>query len=282
MACEKDEIPMLSDSHPRSLDENVDSHFRRSVPWTRSASLSIDMPSMDSHERETNLVGHTGPLISHRTPFVPMSGPLSSNHRADNVIFRPSPNGKQQKEAAPTPRMEKFPSMTNGMNQNDWTNDNFSKKNDHLLRSGQLGMCNDPYCTTCPSYYHYKPFQQKHRMSSGLFDPHVCFSLNIVQFYFCYSLLFFSFFLLKYIEIQILGYSFLFILKKKKTLQSMHLLSKFQFLVLCHLLETHLLWLSKTPKTTSLLNCIRNKDLLTLPCHKIHCLLYETGKMRHV
>lgn len=163
---------MLSDSHPRSLDENVDSHFRRSVHWTRSASLSIDMPSMDSHEREANLVGHTGPLISHRTPFVPMSGPLSSNHRADNVIFRPSPNGKQQKEAAPTPRMEKFPSMINGMNQNDWTDDNFSKKNDHLLRSGQLGMCNDPYCTTCPSYYHYKPFQQKHRMSSGLFDPH--------------------------------------------------------------------------------------------------------------
>lgn len=163
---------MLSDSHPRSLDENVESHFRRSVPWTRSASLSIDMPSMDSHERETNLVGHTGPLISHRTPFVPMSGPLSSNRRTDNIIFRPSPNRKQQKEAVPTPRMEKFPSMINGMNQNDWTDDNFSKKNDHLLRSGQLGMCNDPYCTTCPSYYHYKPFQQKHQMSSGLFDQH--------------------------------------------------------------------------------------------------------------
>uniref|UniRef100_A0A6N2K9W8 Ion transport domain-containing protein n=1 Tax=Salix viminalis TaxID=40686 RepID=A0A6N2K9W8_SALVM len=24
------------------------------------------------------------------------------------------------------------------------------------MRSGQLGMCNDPYCTTCPSYYHSK------------------------------------------------------------------------------------------------------------------------------
>ncbi|KAL8202024.1 hypothetical protein R6Q57_011171 [Mikania cordata] len=29
-------------------------------------------------------------------------------------------------------------------------------KNEYLLRSGQLGMCSDPYCTTCPSSYYYK------------------------------------------------------------------------------------------------------------------------------
>ncbi|KAJ0702466.1 putative cyclic nucleotide-binding domain, Ion transport domain, rmlC-like jelly roll [Helianthus annuus] len=29
-------------------------------------------------------------------------------------------------------------------------------KNEHLLKSGRLGMCNDPYCTTCPSSYYYK------------------------------------------------------------------------------------------------------------------------------
>ncbi|KAL8245913.1 hypothetical protein R6Q59_007129 [Mikania micrantha] len=29
-------------------------------------------------------------------------------------------------------------------------------KNEYLLRSGQLGMCNDPYCTTCPTSYYYK------------------------------------------------------------------------------------------------------------------------------
>lgn len=181
MAGERDETPMLSDCHPRSLDEHVDSRFRRSVPWTRSASLSIDMPSMESHERETNLVGHTGPLMSQRTPFVAMSGPLSSNRRADNLVFRPSQVAKPQKEA--TPRIEKFPSIS-GMNQNDWADDNFGRKNDHLLRSGQLGMCNDPYCTTCPSYYHYQPIPQKHPKGSSIFDPHVSFFLNAVQFYF--------------------------------------------------------------------------------------------------
>ncbi|KAI3797720.1 hypothetical protein L1987_32983 [Smallanthus sonchifolius] len=39
-----------------------------------------------------------------------------------------------------------------------WPNDDDGneEKNKHLLKSGQLGICNDPYCTTCPTSYNYK------------------------------------------------------------------------------------------------------------------------------
>ncbi|KAI4352048.1 hypothetical protein L6164_006334 [Bauhinia variegata] len=30
---------------------------------------------------------------------------------------------------------------------------NYAGKNEHLLRSGRMGICNDPYCTTCPAYF---------------------------------------------------------------------------------------------------------------------------------
>ncbi|PON42889.1 hypothetical protein TorRG33x02_334780 [Trema orientale] len=171
---EKDEVPMLSGSHSQALDEHVDSQLRRSVSCSRSASLSIDMTSMESHERETNLVGHTGPLRSQRTPFVPMSGPLYANHRTDNLL-RPSQAITGQKEAEA--KIENYPSI-NGINQNDWPDDNFARRNDHLLRSGQLGMCNDPYCTTCPSYYSYKVNPRKQYKAYS----HVRFFLIPVQF----------------------------------------------------------------------------------------------------
>ncbi|XP_062111008.1 probable cyclic nucleotide-gated ion channel 20, chloroplastic [Humulus lupulus] len=147
---EKDEVPMLMGTQQQSFGEHTDSSRRRSVPWSRSASLSIDMSSMDSDERETNFVGHTGPLRSQRTPFVPMSGPLYSNHRVDSLL-RPSQAATGLKEGEP--KIEKYPSIKHI----DWPDDDrLARKNDHLLRSGQLGMCNDPYCTTCPSYYSYK------------------------------------------------------------------------------------------------------------------------------
>ncbi|KAI3724163.1 hypothetical protein L2E82_35931 [Cichorium intybus] len=30
---------------------------------------------------------------------------------------------------------------------------NHSHQSEHLMKSGQLGLCDDPYCTTCPTYY---------------------------------------------------------------------------------------------------------------------------------
>jgi cyclic nucleotide gated channel len=48
-------------------------------------------------------------------------------------------------------------------------------KHANLLRSGQLGMCNDPYCTTCPSYYNRKAAQIPTSRVSALFDSTVKF-----------------------------------------------------------------------------------------------------------
>ena len=136
---------------------------------------------MESHEREASLVGHTGPLRSQRTPFVPMSGPLYANRGPDN-LFRPTqPVTAGKKE--PEPKIERFPSV-NGTNQNDWIDDNLAKRNEHLLRSGQLGMCNDPYCTTCPTYYHLKAAPRKYSKTSALFDSHVCCIYNPEHFCF--------------------------------------------------------------------------------------------------
>ncbi|KAK2664629.1 hypothetical protein Ddye_003203 [Dipteronia dyeriana] len=158
---EKDEVPMLSDSHPQLSDERVDSRSQMFSSRTRSASISIPMNSMESYGTEANLVGHTGPLrTARRTPLIQMSGPLYVSRKPDD-LFRP-PQGVQ-------PKPERFPS-SNGMDQNDWHDDNYAGKNEHLLRSGQLGMCNDPYCTTCPTYYNFR-VQPKNSKGSGLFDP---------------------------------------------------------------------------------------------------------------
>ncbi|ONI09486.1 hypothetical protein PRUPE_5G240800 [Prunus persica] len=165
---ERDEVPMLSDTHPQLSDENVHLQFETFMSRTRSASVSIPMDSMDSSfEREASLVSHTGPLRSRtKTPFLPMSGPLY-NRRPDN-IFRLTQAVPGQEEAV-KPAGEKFPS-TNVTNQNEGTDDNYAGKNEHLLRSGQLGMCNDPYCTTCPTY-NLKAAQPQHSKASGIFDP---------------------------------------------------------------------------------------------------------------
>ncbi|TKY44890.1 cyclic nucleotide-gated ion channel 20 [Spatholobus suberectus] len=77
---------MLSETRAQLSDEAVDSNFRRPVSRTRSASISIPMATLESYEKETSLVGHTGPLRSVRkTPFVQMSGPLYGTHGTGNL-----------------------------------------------------------------------------------------------------------------------------------------------------------------------------------------------------
>ncbi|KAJ6969933.1 hypothetical protein NC653_034484 [Populus alba x Populus x berolinensis] len=163
---EKDDIPMLSDAHPKSVDENVDSRFRPFLSRTQSASTSIPLDSMESYGSETNLVGFTGPLRSARkAPLVEMSGPLYINRNTENVFLaNHGVTARKMVERKP----EKYPSL-NGMDKNDW-DDKYTATNAHLMRSGQLGMCNDPYCTTCPSYYHSRASQQRHAKTSSIFD----------------------------------------------------------------------------------------------------------------
>ncbi|XP_061952762.1 probable cyclic nucleotide-gated ion channel 20, chloroplastic isoform X2 [Populus nigra] len=163
---DKDNIPTLSDTHPKSVDENVDSRFRPFLSRTQSASTSIPLDSMESYGFETNIVGFTGPLRSARkAPLVQMSGPLYINRNTENLFL--AKHGVTTRKKVDS-KPEKYPSL-NGRDKNDW-DDNYTATNAHLMRSGQLGMCNDPYCTTCPLYYHSTASQQRHAKTSSIFD----------------------------------------------------------------------------------------------------------------
>ncbi|KAG5229729.1 cyclic nucleotide-gated ion channel family protein [Salix suchowensis] len=163
---DKDNIPMLSDTHPKSVDEIADSRFRPFLSRTQSASTSIRLDSMESYGSETNLVGFTGPLRSARkAPLVQMSGPLYVNRNTEN-LFLANHGVTTRKTVEHKP--ERYPSLS-GMDQNDW-DDKYTATNAHLMRSGQLGMCHDPYCTTCPSYYHSRASQQRQAKTSSIFD----------------------------------------------------------------------------------------------------------------
>ncbi|KAJ9678118.1 hypothetical protein PVL29_022879 [Vitis rotundifolia] len=144
---EKDETPMLSEADSQYLDEPRVSHSHRLTSRNRSASISIPMNSMESYQTESSLVSHTGPLRNEKkTPFIPMSGPLSKSEG----FFPPTPGVWGHRKAEP--RAENFPSF-NGMEWNNRPHNNYAGKNEHLLRSGQLGVCNDPYCTICPTHF---------------------------------------------------------------------------------------------------------------------------------
>eukprot|EP00268_Persea_americana_P019348 TRINITY_DN19916_c0_g1_i1.p1 TRINITY_DN19916_c0_g1~~TRINITY_DN19916_c0_g1_i1.p1 ORF type:complete len:782 (+),score=97.16 TRINITY_DN19916_c0_g1_i1:523-2868(+) len=159
----KDELPMLLDARSQLSDDCMDVELQRfntrstTRSTIRSASMSMSMNAMGSFDSENYLISHTGPLRSERrTPFIPMSGPLYSNQKPDN-LFR-TINGLSGGKT-PADMAEEFSSIK--LDQKDWTDDNFADKNVHLLRSGPLGICNDPYCTSCPTSYHFKPAAQK-------------------------------------------------------------------------------------------------------------------------
>ncbi|KAH6819960.1 cyclic nucleotide-binding transporter 1 [Perilla frutescens var. hirtella] len=134
-ASERDEVPMLP-SAAYVQPDSVDGSTRRGLSErTRSVSMSFAVDSPRPSEYEQNLVGLTGPLRSiRRNPHVQMSGPLYPN-RNNEFVFRP-------------PQMATEPENQATNNDGDYV-----RKNEHLLRSGQLGRCNDPYCTTCPMFY---------------------------------------------------------------------------------------------------------------------------------
>ncbi|KAG4939886.1 hypothetical protein JHK84_046035 [Glycine max] len=162
---EKDEVPIFSEVHPKPSNEPVDTKFPRGVPRTRSVSISIPSTLTEPYERGNNLVGYTGPLRSQRkTPFDHMSGPLYVTNKHGN-LFRHNRVASEYQTAES--KAENFPSCC-GMGENDLQN-NYAGKNEHLVRSGPLGMCNDPYCTTCPTYF--KATQQMNSKASGIFNP---------------------------------------------------------------------------------------------------------------
>lgn len=85
---ERDEVAILSDCHPQVSVEVLDSRFPRHVSRTRSVSISIPTTLTEPLERDTNIVGYTGPLrIQRITPFNQMSGPLHVTNRPGNLFL---------------------------------------------------------------------------------------------------------------------------------------------------------------------------------------------------
>lgn len=158
---EKDEAPMLSNTYP-TKGEYMGSQSPKLSSRARSASMSTPRSPMESYESEDNfLMGLTGPLQSKRKPpSVHLSGPLYTSYKHEN-LFRPTRDETMHKTTERV--VEKYSSLK-GLGQDGWAA-NHGAKNEHLLRSGPLGMCSDPYCTTCPTYYNQQPKHSKYSLS---------------------------------------------------------------------------------------------------------------------
>ncbi|OAY68590.1 putative cyclic nucleotide-gated ion channel 19 [Ananas comosus] len=127
---DKDHVPIL----PRKVELQKFT--------ARSASMSI--PVSETYENEDTFVSHTGPLRLQRpTQFEHMSGPLYSNQRAEKPTW--TKLGKQNSIAHAI--------MPEEIRRNDWSYHNDIGRNEHLLKSGPLGLCNNPDCTDCPAAY---------------------------------------------------------------------------------------------------------------------------------
>ncbi|KAJ0264321.1 Ion transport domain-containing protein [Hirschfeldia incana] len=136
---ENDELPIL-----RPIPEaRSRAHTRAFNSRNRSVSFSNSTYSISRVDNSSVPLSYTGPLRTQRRPppSVQMSGPLYSTRRPDQSFFPPS--SLQPLDSSPS-------SSTVDVQSEE---DEFVLKNANLLKSGQLGMCNDPYCTTCPSYY---------------------------------------------------------------------------------------------------------------------------------
>ncbi|XP_031404830.1 probable cyclic nucleotide-gated ion channel 20, chloroplastic isoform X2 [Punica granatum] len=165
---ERDVIPMLSAAQEQNSGGYEDPRFRALPPRTWRASVSIPSGSTESSPNQTHLVGYTGPLRSIRkATFSTLSGPIYGSPRPE-YFFRPNQGGEGRNEVECA--ICKYPSFSM-KDQNVWPKDRNAGKNKHLRRSGQLGMCNDPYCTTCPTYYHLNETKDKTSRSSGRIDP---------------------------------------------------------------------------------------------------------------
>ncbi|WZY95236.1 hypothetical protein YC2023_067565 [Brassica napus] len=158
---EKDDVPMLPVSDSSSL-----SRTRPFTSRSRSVSLANTSSIIDGFDSSTVVLGYTGPLRTHRRPpLVQMSGPLSSTRSSEPLFLPPPPTSTRDVSSSQPERHPSFAALEHKNSEEE-----FVLKHAHLLRSGQLGMCNDPYCTTCPSYYNRKASQIPTSRVSAIFD----------------------------------------------------------------------------------------------------------------
>ncbi|CAL9123855.1 unnamed protein product [Musa acuminata var. zebrina] len=138
---EKDYVPMLSG--------NIE--MRRFT--ARSASMSV--PPNASYDGEDSLVFHTGPLRTQRTTEYGVAvGPLSRNRKPENHW---TGHGKLHNRTQAV-----MPEVLGG---GAFPDTNYVTRNEHLLMSGPLGLCNNPDCTECPAAYKAKRSHQKSSVS---------------------------------------------------------------------------------------------------------------------
>ncbi|XP_031406876.1 probable cyclic nucleotide-gated ion channel 20, chloroplastic [Punica granatum] len=101
-----------------------------------------------------------------KTRFSTVSGPIYGAPRPESLSHK-NRGGEGRREVELT--TQKFPSFSM-KDPNDWPEGSNAGRNEHFLMSGQLDMCNDPYCRTCPTYYHYDEAKRKTSKSLREFD----------------------------------------------------------------------------------------------------------------
>ncbi|WOK96133.1 hypothetical protein Cni_G04840 [Canna indica] len=139
---EKDSLPMLSCTMKASRFPG------------RSASMS--MPPNASYDNEDAFISHTGPLRTQRTTeFGVANDPLSRNTRSKNVCW--DARGKPQNRSSAI--------MPEVFSRENISNTNSVMRNEHLLMSGPLGLCDNPDCTKCPAAYKTKRSYDKSPIS---------------------------------------------------------------------------------------------------------------------
>ncbi|KAL1318212.1 hypothetical protein HN51_070490 [Arachis hypogaea] len=116
-----------------------------------------------SHKRHASFEGHGWPVTSKRTsPLMNMSGPIYATNGTGSFLHQ----GLVVTVNKVWSNTEKS-SSSSGSGENHWNN-KYARKNEHLLNSGELGMCDDPYCTTCPA--NFKDSHRRNSKASTAFD----------------------------------------------------------------------------------------------------------------
>ncbi|GAB2293074.1 Probable cyclic nucleotide-gated ion channel 20, chloroplastic [Dionaea muscipula] len=68
------------------------------------------------------------------------------------------------------PLAKSFPTY-DGNDKTVFEDNEYDQKFEHLMKSGPLGTCNNPYCTTCPPHWSYKAAPRKPWRTTDIFDP---------------------------------------------------------------------------------------------------------------